>query len=217
MDFEQARFNMVEQQIRPWAVLDPRVLDLIGQLYREDFVPKQYRKLAYADMRIPLGHDQVMMAPKTEARLLQELEINPQDRMLEVGTGSGYLTALLARSGAELVSLEIYSDLANEAEKRLAAHSISNVTVVTGDAADTYGKYGLFDVIVLTGSVPHMPNHYRKILNKGGRLAAIVGQSPAMEAIVSTRMSEHNWVERSVFDTDLPRLIGVDEAPKFVF
>lgn len=217
MDFEQARFNMVEQQIRTWSVLDQRVLDLLGQLHREDFVPKQYRKLAYVDMRIPLGHDQIMMTPKTEARLLQELQINSQDRILEVGTGSGYLTALLARSGAEVVSLEIHSDLASEAEQKLAAHGISNVTIVTGDATGTFDKHGLFDVIVLTGSVPRMPEHYKKLLNKGGRLAVIVGQSPAMEAIISTRVNEQDWVERSVFDTDLPRLIGADEPPKFVF
>ncbi|HEC13843.1 MAG TPA: protein-L-isoaspartate O-methyltransferase [Acidiferrobacteraceae bacterium] len=217
MDFEQARFNMVEQQIRTWAVLDQRVLDLVGQLHREDFVPTQYRKLAYADMRIPLGHDQVMMTPKTEARLLQELQIKPQDRILEVGTGSGYLTALLARSGAEVVSLEIHSELASEAEQKLAAHIISNATIVVGDAAKTYEKYGSFDVIVLTGSVPRMPNYYKKILNEGGRLAAIVGQSPVMEAIIGTRVNETDWVERSVFDTDLPRLIGVDEPPKFIF
>jgi len=217
MDFELARHNMIEQQIRPWEVLDPRVLALIGDVRREDFVPQQYRKLAFVDMNIPIGHDQVMMEPKLEARLLQELDLKSTDRVLEVGTGSGYLTALLAKLAAEVVSVEIHADLSKAAQQKLGAQGINNVHLQIGDAANAWDNGAPFDAIVLTGSVPAIPAGHRDNLAVGGRLVAVVGQSPAMQATVLTRIDAQDWSERSVFDTDLPRLLNTQEAPAFVF
>lgn len=216
MDFEQARFNMVEQQIRPWEVLDQRVLDLITQLHREDFVPQEYRNLAFADMHIPIGHGQVMMEPKLEARLVQELEIGANDRILEIGTGSGYLTALLARLGHHVLSVELFDDLSLSARQKLAAQRIANATLEVGDGAAGWGD-ARFDVIVLTGSVPAIPAAYRQQLNIGGRLAAVVGNAPAMEALVLTRVDAESWDTNSLFETDLPRLLNVEEPSAFVF
>ena len=164
MDFEKARFNMVEQQIRPWEVLDQQVLDLLFRLQREDFVPEQYRSLAFADMEIPLGHDEKMLPPKLEARMLQELAIKSTDRILEVGTGSGYMTALLASFGNHVYSVDIIPEFTRSAAARLAAHGVGNVTLEIGDAARGWDKHAPYDVIVLTGSVPVLPEAFQKSL-----------------------------------------------------
>src|SRR5690606_30919476 len=160
MNIEQARFNMVEQQIRPWEVLDPRVLELLFEVKREDFVPPEHRALAFADLEIPLGHGESMMAPKLEARLLQELDVQPGDAVYEVGTGSGYLTALLARRARHVTSVEIYADLRERAARNLAAAGIANVTLLDGDGARELLAPGPFDVIVLTGSTPILPQAF---------------------------------------------------------
>jgi len=217
MNFEVARFNMVQQQIRTWDVLDPRVLDLVGKMPREDFVPPAYRKLAFVDMNIPLGQEQVMMAPKVEARLLQELEISPQDKILEVGTGSGYMTALLASFGAHVYSVEIIPEFSTQAAAKLAAHQIGNVTLEVGDAARGWGRHGPYDVIAITGSLPILPDSFRNSLKVGGRLFAIVGQSPVMEAKLIRRVSQTSWSEASLFETSLPPLRNALEPSKFVF
>ncbi len=217
MNFEVARFNMVQQQIRTWDVLDPRVLDLVGKMPREDFVPPAYRKLAFVDMNIPLGQEQVMMAPKVEARLLQELEVSPQDKILEVGTGSGYLTALLASFGAHVHSVEIIPEFSTQAAAKLAAHQIGNVTLEVGDAARGWGRHGPYDVIAITGSLPILPDNFRNSLKVGGRLFAIVGQSPVMEAKLIRRVSQTSWSEASLFETSLPPLRNALEPSKFVF
>jgi protein-L-isoaspartate(D-aspartate) O-methyltransferase len=217
MNFEVARFNMVQQQIRTWDVLDPRVLDLVGKMPREDFVPPAYRKLAFVDMNIPLGQEQVMMAPKVEARLLQELEISPQDKILEVGTGSGYLTALLASFGTHVHSVEIIPEFSTHAAAKLAAHQIGNVTLEVGDAARGWGRHGPYDVIAITGSLPILPDSFRNSLKVGGRLIAIVGQSPVMEAKLIRRVSQASWSEVSLFETSLPPLRNALEPSKFVF
>ena len=217
MNFEVARFNMVQQQIRTWDVLDPRVLDLVGKMPREDFVLPAYRKLAFVDMNIPLGHGQVMMAPKVEARLLQELEISPEDKILEVGTGSGYMTALLAAFGAQVHSVEIIPEFSTQAAAKLAAHQISNITLEVGDAARGWGRHGPYDVIAITGSLPILPDSFRNSLKVGGRLIAIVGQSPVMEAKLIRRVSQASWSETSLFETSLPPLRNALEPSKFVF
>lgn len=217
LDLTVARRNMIEQQIRPWEVLDQRVLDLLDRIPRDAFVPPALRNLAYADLNLPIGHGQVMMAPKVEARLLQELEIQPHERILEVGTGSGYLTALLAGLGREVVSVEIFEELAASARARLAARGIEHAEVVVGDAAREWSDGAPYDVIVLTGSVPAIPPGHRARLAPGGRLFAVVGDSPVMEAVVLTRLDEVDWAEQSVFETDLPRLINVAEPRRFVF
>ncbi len=217
MNLELARHNMIEQQIRTWEVLDQRVLDLLDRVPRDAFVPPALRRLAYADLNLPIGCDQVMMTPKMEARLLQELDIRPDERILEVGTGSGYLTALLAGLGREVVSVEWFEALAEAARARLAARRVENAQVVCGDAARDWEAGAPFDVIVLTGSVPAVPPGHKARLAPGGRLFAVVGEAPAMEAMVLHRLDEVDWAERSLFETVLPRLLHVEEPRRFLF
>lgn len=217
MNMEQARFNMIEQQIRTWEVLDPAVLDLLGRVPREDFVPAKYRKLAFADLAIPLGHEQVMMAPKVEGRVLQALGIQPEDSVLEVGTGSGYLTALLASLAQHVYSVDIYPEFKAPTQQKLAARGLSNVTVETGDAAPGWTQHGPYDVIVITGSFPLYPEHYQRSLRINGRMFVIVGQAPAMEALLITRMGEADWMRESLFETDIPALINAPLPQPFVF
>lgn len=217
LDLELARRNMVLQQVRPWEVFDQRVLDLIARAPREDYVPAGMRNLAYADMNIPLGGGQVMMAPKYEARLLQELEIKPTDKILEIGTGTGYLTSLLASLGKHVYSVDINPEFTRAAGARLAAHGIFNVTLETGDGANGWDRHAPYDVIMITGSLPSIPQAFRNQLAPQGRLAAIVGDAPVMEAIIVRRLDAENFRETAVFETDLPRLANVRDMPKFVF
>ncbi len=217
MDIERARFNMLEQQIRTWAVLDQRILDLVARAPREDYVPGIYRQLAFADMNIPLGHGQVMMQPKMEARLLQELEIHPSDKILEIGTGSGYLTSLLASLGKHVYSVEIVPELARTALERLAHHGHKNVTLNVGDAATGWDAQTPYDVIVLTGSVPVLPESFKQSLAPNGRLFAVVGYSPAMEAKIVRRVDANGLREVSLFETDLPALVNAKAPAKFIF
>ncbi|MDX1252377.1 MAG: protein-L-isoaspartate O-methyltransferase [Gammaproteobacteria bacterium] len=217
MNVEQARFNMVEQQIRTWEVLDPRILDLIGSMPREEFVPAQYRDLAFADIMIPLGHGQVMMEPKVEARLLQALAIESSDTVLEVGTGSGYFTALLARLGKHVHSVDIFPDFTENARRALAQHGINNVTLETGDAAKGWNKHAPYDVIAITGSLPALPETFLHSLKPGGRLVAVVGEAPVMEAVLVTRAGEGaQWARESLFETNIPLLLNT-ARPQFVF
>lgn len=216
-NIEQARFNMVEQQIRPWDVLDPRVLDLISATPREAFVPEAYRNLAFADLNIPLGHGQVMMAPKVEARILQTLGVRHTDSVLEVGTGSGYLTACLAALGGHVVSVEIVPEFKYAAQKRLAERGIGNVTLRVGDASQGWDPARRYDVIAVTGSLPMYTDAYQKQLSVGGRLFVIVGQAPVMEALLVTRTAPDGWTRESLFETDLPPLLNAPVPPRFEF
>lgn len=216
MNFEQARFNMIEQQIRPWDVLDQRVLDLIARVPREDFVPEKCRSLAFTDMNTPLGRDQVMMAPKLEARMLQALDVRPSDAVLEVGTGSGYVTALLANLARHVYSVEIIPEFKTEAHKKLSDHGLSNVTLEVGDAACGWDRHGPYDVIAITGSMPMLPDAFQQSLTVGGRLFAIVGDSPVMNAILITRVGEDEWSKEYLFETDLPALANALEPQRFV-
>jgi len=217
MDFEQARFNMVEQQIRTWDVLDPQVLDLLGRVRREDYVPPQYRELAFADMEIPLGHGERMLAPRMEARLLQELALGPGDKILEVGTGSGYMTALLANLGGHVYSVDIVAEFTQAAGARLAARGIANVTLETGDAARGWDRHGPYDAIVLTGSVPVLPGAFAASLQTGGRLVAVVGELPVMEAQLVTCVSAGAYRTTGLFETCIPPLKNALQPQKFVF
>jgi protein-L-isoaspartate(D-aspartate) O-methyltransferase len=217
MDFEKARFNMVEQQIRPWDVLDQQVLDLLFRLHREDYVPDQYRSLAFADMEIPLGHDEKMLQPKLEARMLQELAIKSTDRILEVGTGSGYMTALLASFGNHVYSVDIIPEFTRSAAARLAAHGVGNVTLETGDAARGWDKHAPYDVIVLTGSVPVLPEAFQKSLALGGRLIAVVGEPPVMEAQLVTYVSAGAYNSVGLFETCIAPLKNALQPERFVF
>jgi protein-L-isoaspartate(D-aspartate) O-methyltransferase len=216
MDVEQARFNMIEQQVRTWDVLDQRVLDLLATVPREDFVPERYRNLAFVDMQIPLDHDQAMMEPRLEARMVQALELTPRDKVLEIGTGSGYMTALLAKLAGQVTSVEIFEDMSRAAGGKLAAHGIDNVSLQVGDAARGW-EGGPWDAIILTGSVPILPEAYRRALTVGGRLMAVVGTLPVMEARLVRRTSETVWEERSEFDTEVAPLLNCEEPSAFVF
>ena len=215
MNLENARFNMIEQQIRPWEVLDQRVLDLLNKLPREDFVPQRYRKLAYTDTTIPLGNDQVMMPPRVEARILQALNIQTDDTVLEVGTGSGYVTALLASLSDHVYSVDINADMTRTAGDKLADHGITNVTLETGDAARGWDAHAPYDVIVITGSLPLLPTNFKQALKVDGRLVAIVGDSPVMEVVLITRVGESEWAQETLFETDLPALINAPEPERF--
>jgi protein-L-isoaspartate(D-aspartate) O-methyltransferase len=217
MDYEQARHFMIEQQIRPWEVLDQRVLDLLGQVKREDYVPPQYRSLAFVDMEIPLGHGESMWFPKLEARVLQVLAIKCTERVLEVGTGSGYLTALLAAQAMQVVSVERVRELRESAEAKLKAHGYANVLLKAGDAARDWTEDGQFDVIVLTGSTPVLPEAYLKRLNPGGRLFAVVGEDPVMEAQLVTCVTHGACATESLFETSVKPLANALEPERFVF
>ena len=214
---ERARFNMVEQQIRPWEVLDQEVLDLLFAVRREEFVPAQYRSLAFVDMEIPLGHGETMLAPRLEARMLQELAVRPGDRILEVGTGSGYMTALLAKRGGHVTSVEIIPEFSAQAAARLEAHGITNVTLEVGDAARGWNRHAPYDAIVLTGSVPVLADAFRRSLNPGGRLLAVVGEAPVMEARLIVCAGSGACNALGLFETCIPALRNAPQPERFVF
>ncbi len=216
MNTEQARFNMVEQQIRPWNVLDQRVLDLMSSTPREEFVPETYRSVAFSDNNIPLDHDQVMMPPKIEARMIQSLDIKPNNEALEIGTGSGYVTALLARSCRSVTSVEIHDDLSQAASKKLSAQGIENVSCNVGDGVEGWVQSAPYDVIAVTGSVHQLDSRFQEQLRIGGRLFVIVGNNPVMEATLITRISDTEWSRESLFETSLPALAGAQCPARFI-
>ena len=217
IDLERTRFNMVEQQIRPWEVLDTKVLDLLYKVRREDYVPAAHKALAFADLEIPIGHGEHMLSPKLEARILQELAVTAEDRILEIGTGSGYLTALLASQGAHVYSVDIVDEFTHGAGARMAQHGIRNATLETGDAARGWEKNGPYDVIVLTGSTPVLAAGFQQSLKAGGRLFAVVGEVPAMEAQLITCAATGVYGAASLFETVVPALRNAPQRPKFVF
>jgi len=217
MSIEQARFNMIEQQIRPWDVLDANVLSLLAVVKREDFVPAEHRAMAFFDTEVPLGHGQAMLAPKIEARMLQELDVRKHERVLEIGTGSGYMAALLAHRAREVVSVENVPALVTAAIANLRRAAITNVAVLEGDASKGLPTQGPFDVIVLSGSVASVPKSLLAELKVGGRLIAIVGQLPVMRATLVTRAGEQDWRSTEIFDTVAPRLTGFEEPSRFTF
>jgi protein-L-isoaspartate(D-aspartate) O-methyltransferase len=233
IDFEQARLNMIEQQIRTWEVLDQDVLDLIYQVHREDFVPSNYKQLALADTNIPLANGQVMMTPKLEARVLQAVALQKNDRVLEIGTGSAYLTALIAKKVQQLDSVDIFADFTNDALAKLENYQIENVQLHTGDVLSNWKNQTSYDVIIITGSMSKLDQSLQddhvdvggriksgtfiEQLTEAGRLFAIVGKSPVMEARLITRVGDKEWSSEILFETDLPALIGAEEAAPFQF
>jgi protein-L-isoaspartate(D-aspartate) O-methyltransferase len=226
MNFEQARFNMIEQQIRPWDVLDQGVLQLLAVVKREDFVPLAYKQVAFTDMEIPLqagGKDGlVMLSPKVEARMLQDLAVHKHEKVLEIGTGSGYMAALLAHKAQRVISLEINATQAQTARENLQKAGIHNCEVRVADGSKVDLSEGLdaegpFDVIVLSGSVASVPQGLKALLKHGGRLAAIVGNEPVMCATFITRAADGSFLSSQPWDTIAPRLQGFADTPKFSF
>jgi protein-L-isoaspartate(D-aspartate) O-methyltransferase len=222
LDFEKARFNMVEQQVRPWDVLDQSVLDLLFVVKREAFVPAPYRALAFTDMEIPLKIDGVdtgesMWAPKLEARIVQELAVKPHDTVLEVGTGSGYLSALLAHKAHHVLSIEIDPRLKAFAEANLARAGVHNVRVELGDGSRGWPGKAPYDVIVVTGSLPILPDGLRGQLRIGGRLAVIVGEDPVMTAELHTRATENGYDVVKLFETSVRPLKNAERPSSFRF
>lgn len=216
MDIEQARFNMIEQQIRPWNVLDPGVLSLLAVVRREDFVPLEHRALAFVDTEVPLPAGQCMLAPRVEARLLQELAVQRHERVLEIGAGSGYMAALLAHRAQHVTTLEILPELATFAAANLKRAGVINVAVREADGAHGRKADAPFDVIVLSGSVGAVPQELLDQLKVGGRLVAIVGELPIMRAELTSRGADGLSTE-VLFETVAPRLVHFPEASRFRF
>ncbi len=208
---------MIEQQIRPWDVLDQKVLDVISVTPRELFVPSGKEHLAFADLRLPLDHDQCMMTPKVEARILQSLTLQSTDNVLEVGTGSGYLTACLATMCAHVDSLEIHGQLSSQAKQRLEKISIDNVELQICDVMQDWNADKKYDAIILTGSVPAYDDRFEKLLNDNGRLFMIVGAAPAMQATLYTRGNQGEMEATGLFETSIQALIGSEAKEEFVF
>ena len=217
MNFEQARQNMVENQVRPWEVLDGRVLDVISRVHREDFVAAAHRQLAFADLCLPLGHGEVMMKPVVEGRVLQALELLPTDRVLEIGTGSGFLTACLAGLSAQVTSVDIHADFITTASHRLQSTGVGNATLHVGEAVSTWQPDGQFDVLLVTGAVFTVPPRWLSWLKPGGRAVVVRGQSPVQHATLLTHEGGGRYREEILFETDLPYLTHAEPPSRFVF
>jgi len=217
MNIEQARFNMIEQQIRPWDVLDQTVLALLAAVRREDFVPPAYKSMAFMDTEVPLGGGRFMLAPRLEARLLQELKLQRHEKVLEVGTGSGFMAALLGHKAQQVISLELDPELARSAAEKLKHAGMNKVTVRQADGSKGLSGEAPFDAIVLSGSVAEIPDALLQQLKVGGRLIAIRGEEPVMRAVLVTRLAERDFRTVELFDTIAPRLQGFDEASRFSF
>lgn len=215
---EQSRFNMVEQQIRPWDVLDPKVLELFKQVPRENFVPKQFKGLAFADIEVPLGEGQQMLSPKIEGRILQALAIKPADKVLEIGTGAGYLTALMAKQAKQVDSIELHAKLSAQAAKNLAAQKIKNVSLIVGDGTEGLAAKAPYDVIVFTGALSIPPTQQlEEQLAVGGRMFFVVGEPPAMEAMLVERIASDIFKRDALFETCLPLLANAPKEQRFTF
>lgn len=217
MNPERARSNMIQQQIRPWDVIDQGVLDLLHIVRREEFVPAAYRALSFADTEIPLGHGASMLAPKIEAHALQALEVRKTDKVLEIGAGSGYMAALLAAHAAHVHTVEIVPDLADAARAALRRQGIANVTVTTGDAAQGWPAEAPYDVIMVSGGLPLLPQTLLDQLKIGGRLLAFVGEAPVMEVQRITRTAERKFECVNLFETVVPQLVNAVQPARFSF
>jgi len=213
---ESARRQMIDQQVRAWDVLDDRVLGILAEVPRERFVPEAYRDVAFADTAIPLGHGQSMLAPKVEGRILQALALGRSDEVLEIGTGSGFFAACLARLSRHVRTLEIFPGLSQDASRALSALSVTNVTVETADAS-RLDESGLYDAIALTASLPVYDPRFERALRPGGRLFVVVGRAPVMEARLVTRVADDQWVSEALFETVIPPMINALQPDAFRF
>ncbi len=214
---ELARFNMVEQQVRPWDVLDTQILDLLQAMPREAFVPNGYENVAYADIDIPIAHGEVMLAPKYVGRMLQALDLHETDIALEVGCGTGYVTALLAKACRDIFSIDIHQDFVDTTAANLKTQGIDNVTLECGDAAQGWDAHGPYDAIFISGSSPVLAEAFKKSLNRGGRLVAIIGDGPVMQATLITRTAVGEWRTELLFETVTKPLVNAAKPNRFVF
>lgn len=214
---EEARINMLKQQIRTWDVLDDRILALFYKVHREDFVPAEYKPFALADINIPLSHGQTMMTPKEEARALQELSIKEEDKILLMGIDSGYLLTLLSRLGAKVVYVNNDLPSFEDIVQKVTLHKLPNVTTLIGNLHQGWQDLLPFDVILLTGSLPTIPNELKEALSLNGRLFMVVGKVPVMEAMLVTRMTKNTWQETKIFETCRPRMLDVKDLNVFEF
>jgi len=217
MNFEQARLNMVENQVRPWEVLDGRVLDVISRVRREDFVAAEHRQLAFADLCLPLGHGEMMMKPVVEGRVLQALSLQPTDHVLEIGTGSGFLTACLASLCGTVTSVDIHADFSASAAQRLKSAGITNASLVTGEAVNDWAPVELFDALVVTGAVASVPARWLTWLKPAARALIVRGQSPVQHATLLTHEGAGRFREETLFETDMPYLTHAGPLKGFVF
>jgi protein-L-isoaspartate(D-aspartate) O-methyltransferase len=215
-DVQFARRQMIEQQIRAWEVLDLRVLEALEQVPREEFVPAPYRDLAFADTCVPLGHGQVMLAPKVEGRVLQALDVRPTDRALEVGTGTGFFAACIGRLAQSVKTIDLFPDFVATATQTLGRIGAHNVTAAIADATQL-AERDAYDVIALTSSLPVYDARFERALKVGGRLFVTVGTGPVLEALRVTRTDGDDWMRESLFETGMPPLIHAAEPPRFVF
>lgn len=212
-----AQFNMIEQQIRPWDVLDIAVLDTLAKVPRHHFVPDEYQAIAYADLEIPLADNQKMLEPKIAGRLLQALALQTKDRVLEIGTGSGYLTALLASMAHSVTSIELSQQLYQQASERLHTLGVHNAHLAQGNGAEAWSDGQRYHAIVLTGAVAQVPKSYLEQLELGGRLVAITGKAPTMQAVLFTRIEHQQWSQEPLFETQLAYLTGAEARTAFGF
>ena len=223
MNFEQARFNMVEQQIRPWEVLDQRVLNVLHSLAREDFIVDEHRQLAYADLQIPLAHEQVMLAPVVEGRILQSLGLSEIENVLEIGTGSGYMTACLASLGKHVHSVDFFPEFIDTAHKCLSGLEVDGASIdgkfklEQADVMSDWQPENTFDVIVMSGAIRELPTKVQNWLKPGGRLFVVIGSAPSRQAQLITRQDESTWSTENLFETDLPDLLNVTHEQPFEF
>ena len=221
MDYNEARFNMVEQQVRPWDVLDPRVLKVIGNIPRELFVPENCKQLAYADMRIPIGsyegHTSHMLNPVIEGRMLQSLAMTEDDTVLQIGTGTGYITACMATLARHVDSVDINPEMTALAEKNLSRFEIANITLSTGDGSQKWEQKQFYDCIAIMGSLPEVPDFYKKTLKEGGRMFVVTGDAPVMKALLVTRIGKNEWTVDELFETCIDPLIHAEKKEAFVF
>ena len=213
MEYAAARQNMIARQVRPWEVLDQRTLNLLQTLHREDFIPEPYRALALADVSLPLPHGgQITMPPRVEARIIQSLAPRARERALESGTGCGYLTALLAKSCAFVYSVDIYPEFTRRALEKLQNAGLRNIELATRDGSRGWAEHAPYDIIAVTGSLPALPACFQEQLKPGGRLFAVTGVSPVMQAALITRVDEYSFTREVLFETDLPPLQDAAEA-----